>query len=251
MDLQRFGAKLHICLSQLPCVDVTQHCTMPWLLSCPLVNQENKRILGFSPPQPAYCSWFSWKLLKFLCLVWGLEATRVNPLIKELHFSLDMSNYTLNKKSKQSQEPLQGMLFGPCNPCRREGFLHRLQRWDHVCLGSFLPPQMDFWSARAALHSPGYWLQEEFCNIFGQDSTFTGHRELRYRVQGGMDVWTKMSLEGKSCKIPQKRDFGHNLGFKNRQNLIRNGSWQVIREVGPNISMQKKSVRPSQIGSFP
>lgn len=130
MDLQRFGVKLRICLSQLPCVDVTQHCAMPWLLSCPLVNQVNKRILGFSPPQPklpAYCSWFSWKLLKFLCLVWGLEVTsdRVNPLIKELHCSLDMSNYTLNKKPKQSREPLQGMLFGPCNPCR-------LQRWAHV-----------------------------------------------------------------------------------------------------------------------
>lgn len=74
MDLQRFGVNLRICLSQLRCVDMTQHCTMPWLLSCPLVNQENKRISGFRPTQPklpAYCSLFSWKCLRTSYALYG------------------------------------------------------------------------------------------------------------------------------------------------------------------------------------
>lgn len=141
MDLQRFGVKLHICLSQLRCVDMTQHCTMPWLLRCPLVNQENKRILGFSPPQPeppAYCLRFSRKSLTTSYALYGgskWQATGWTPSSKNyiLVWICWITPWT------RSQNRLKSLCKECCSmvtvtPARGCGFLHRLQRW--VCLGS-------------------------------------------------------------------------------------------------------------------
>lgn len=188
----------------------------------------------------------------FLGLVWGLEVTsdRVNPPSKN-YISVWICQITPGTRNqKQSLEPLQGMLFrGPCNPCKKGGVPTHTSKVGLFGI-MFHHPKWTFAEQEELCIARGAGCRKSFTTFLGRTQHLQGTPELRCRVQSGMDMWAEMSLEEKSCQTPPKWDFGHNWGLRNRQNLIRNGSGQVIREVGPNIPMQEKSARPSHVGSF-
>lgn len=100
-------SKAVLCLSHLLCVDMTQHCTMPWLLSCPLVNQENKRILGFRSPSaegacfPQCC----WELLMPCTGPWSHKWQSEPPSSKN-YISVWICQITLGARSQNSLKSL-------------------------------------------------------------------------------------------------------------------------------------------------
>lgn len=73
----------------------------------------------------------------FLRFARGLEVRRgwMNPLTKELQFTLSILNYALDTKPEEPQNPLQLMILcGHCHPHRECELLIRLQMC--ICLGS-------------------------------------------------------------------------------------------------------------------
>lgn len=141
----------------------------------------------------------------FLRLVRGLEVTSdwVDPLIKELHFSLNMLNYTLNKKPEQTQEPLQGVLFyGHCHPCKRVRVSTQTSKVGLFRI-MFYHPKWTFTEQGEPWIAPRHWPCEEPHSMITQDPAFMEH--IRTQIQSGMDMWTELSLEGKAFQIHTKK----------------------------------------------
>lgn len=138
----------------------------------------------------------------------------VNPLIKELHFSLNMLNYALNRKTEQPQEPLQRVLFcGHCHPRRGWGVLHRCQRWVFFRV-MFYHPKWTFAGQGKQWIALRHWPCVEPCSTMGQDPAFM--ECVRAQIQspewhGHVDIVTGRKGFPNTC---QKWDLGHNWGSK-------------------------------------